>query len=85
MPSIEKRILSRDGGNWLLCCWDTCTKFALETNKSLFHDHPRGMRCDDALAKHIWFAFCSNRHMMFYTNSHLSMGNLPSGFKLAIV
>jgi hypothetical protein len=83
--AVEKRILSRDGGNWLLCCWDDCEQFALETNKALFHDHPPNMRCDDLLAKHVWFAFCTNRHLMFHTHSHRSMGNLPSGFRLAIV
>jgi hypothetical protein len=72
---VSKKILSRDAERWLICCWDTCDHDAYEMYKSLFHDHPKGMGCNHPQATHLWYTFCSERHLRYFVNSHRDYGN----------
>jgi hypothetical protein len=76
---IEKQVLSLDGENWLTCCWFECEDKGYELHQAVTHDHARGLPCDHQLSKHIRYVFCSDRHKMYWVNSHRSMGNLPAG------
>lgn len=68
---LEKMVLSRDSDRWLLCCWDECDKHGYESNKAVYHDHPRGMPCNHPYAKHVNYVFCSDRHKTMFVTSHL--------------
>jgi hypothetical protein len=84
MP-VSKQVLSRDNDRWLRCCWDDCDNQGYELHKTRFHDHPRGTACDFPDAKHLWYVFCTDRHRMFFLNSHRANGMLPAGAKLSLV
>ena len=81
---LDKKVLSRDAGRWLRCCWDDCDKDGYESNKTRFHDHNPGYPCSHPEAKHVWYTFCSDRHRQYFLHSHISLGNLPAGYKLAV-
>jgi len=100
---IAKKIINHDaGGVALPCMWDDCERDA--TTVYRFHGcrHPVGWSCQYAnrlallhgdAGAHIWFAFCSERHLMLFRHSEgwraLAMiedqgrayGNLPRGSK----
>lgn len=81
----SKKVLSRDAGRWLLCCWDDCDKPGYELYKTRFHDHAKGYPCEHPDAKHPQYIFCTERHRQFFLHSHRAMGMLPPGYRLAVV
>lgn len=70
MARIARKVLSRDSGQWLLCCWDDCEKPGVEMHKIVF--------------ERISYVFCSERHRQYFAYSHMSLGNLPPGAKKMI-
>lgn len=100
---IAKKIINHDAyGVPLLCMWDDCQRPGLEMYRINECRHPVGWSCRDANRRalaygdpgaHIWMAFCSERHLMFFRHSGgwraLAMiadtgrayGNLPRGSK----
>jgi hypothetical protein len=82
---IDKPILSRETGNWLLCCWDECEKTGTTTHRTRFHDHAKGLQCDHPDARHPWYTFCTERHRQYFLHSHHSLGNLPAGYRLSLM
>lgn len=88
--SIGKKILSMDKAlsgetKWLECCWSDCQKTGTTLHKVMFHDHNSAIQCDDILAKHVWYTFCSEKHRQYHINSHISNGNLPVGERGRII
>jgi hypothetical protein len=81
---IAKPVLSRDAERWLTCCWFDCDQLSYDLHKAVVHDHARGLPCSDPDASHPQYTFCSDRHKMYWVNSHRSMGNLPPGERLRI-
>jgi len=79
-----KSILSVDKAHcgetkFLLCCWDDCDRDGTTLHKSLFHDHPKALACENPVSKHLWYVFCSERHRQLFLNGHIKYGVLPSG------
>lgn len=71
---------AKDGEvSFIPCAWDDCESDAVQLHQARFHDHPRPMRCDDLLAKHLIYAFCSEGHRQLWLNGHRAYGRLPSG------
>lgn len=64
---------------FLLCCWDDCERDGTNLHRTRFHDHPKALRCDDPVSKHVWYVFCSERHLRLFLNGHREYGVLPSG------
>jgi hypothetical protein len=81
---ITRPVLSLDADRWLTCCWFECEKASYDLHKAVVHDHARGLCCDHPDARHPQYAFCSERHKMYWVNSHRAMGNLPAGDRLRI-
>lgn len=82
---VSKPILSRDTGNWILCCWEDCEHRSVQLFMSVFHDHARGLPCNHFTAKHVRYTFCSGRHKGLFDNSHISRGNLATGSRGTIL
>lgn len=100
---IARKIVNHDAyGTKLPCMWDDCERAALQLYQFRGCRHPFHWTCRqaDAIAAahgsagaHIWFAFCSERHAVYFRYSEgwraLAMidqqgrayGNLPTGSK----
>jgi hypothetical protein len=74
-------------GQRLMCMWDDC-QLAGDTQHQAVVTEPHGV--DPALIlipapnmdqpwQRVIFLFCSQRHLMYWTNSHISLYNLPTG------
>jgi hypothetical protein len=83
MP-IARKVLSRSSDTWIQCCWFECERPGFELYKTVFHEHAKQLRCDHPLSEHVNFVFCSERHRQLYLHSHIEMGKLPPGYKLAM-
>lgn len=95
MPRVAKYVINHDRGGTKVCCaWDECDRPGYELHKVRQHEHARSIPCDDGLAKHITFIFCSDRHRMYWLNCTGKMareselrnqgriaGMLPPGYK----
>jgi len=81
---IGKNILSLDAHRWLRCCWDDCDRRSFDLYMTVFHDHAKGVGCDHPDAKHPRYTFCTERHRQFFLHSHIAMGKLPPGWRLAV-
>lgn len=68
---VHKKVLSRDTGLWLLCCWQDCERQGYELYKCVKHE----------INQDVAFVFCSERHRQYFLNSHRDNGNLPLGEK----
>jgi len=64
----SKKVLSRDSGDWLLCCWDTCEKPGYEANKAVQRVTENSER------KTVTYVFCSERHKQYFLHSHIRYG-----------
>jgi len=55
----------------LPCFWQDCNKAAQMQFRAVVRqaDHD------------VWFAFCSERHKMYWVNGHRAFGTLPAGAK----
>ena len=60
---------------WLLCCWQECEKDGVEMHKA---------RVKEGTAGYCFYVFCSERHKMYWVNSHRDNGNLPAGWKYSV-
>jgi hypothetical protein len=82
--AVAKKVLSFSSGNWITCAWFECTRTAYELYKSTFHEHAHELPCDSPMSQHVHFIFCSERHRMYYKNSHIEFGQLPAGYRKSI-
>lgn len=100
---IARKIVNHDAyGTKLICMWDDCERAALQLYRFRGCRHPVHWTCAQAdrmaashgaTGAHIWFAFCSERHAVYFRYSEgwraLAMldqqgrayGNLPVGSK----
>jgi hypothetical protein len=83
-PPIQRKVRSFSSEDWITCCWFECDKPGFELYKSVFHEHDKKMRCDDFRSEHINYVFCTERHRQLFLYSHVSMGNLPPGYKKCV-
>lgn len=74
---IYKKVLSWDSGLWILCAWDICDKEGVEMYKVRVGD---GVDEYTGEPKYIQYVFCSERHKMYWVNSHVKFGKLPAGY-----
>ena len=85
MP-IAKPVFSRSSENWITCAnfgpSGRCEKTAYELYKAIFHEHAPTIPC--SFGDHVNFIFCSERCKRYYQNSHVSIGNLPPGYRTII-
>lgn len=89
MP-MKQKVLSASSLGWIPCVWHAMhgeMRPGFEMHKTVFHEHanywPDGtvMSCDHPLACHINFVFCSETCRQYFLHSHISMGDLPKGYK----
>ena len=80
MP-IAKKVWSHGSQTWIQCAWFECERQGVELHKSVFHEHARSLACDHPLSQHVNFVFCSERHKRLFQHSHISMGDLPPGYR----
>lgn len=59
-------------GEPLLCCWDECGQYSLYEFR---------FEVQETLTKKVTYTFCNERHRLYWMNSHISNGNLPTGLK----
>jgi hypothetical protein len=78
-PVLSMDKAARGETAWLLCCWDDCQKQGVDSHKTRLHDHNTRVRCDDIMARHVWYVFCSERHRQLFLHSHVDNGKLPVG------
>ena len=84
MPIIARKVLSATTGHWIPCCWFECEKDGVELYKTVFHEHSKGLKCDNPMSQHVNFVFCSERHRQLYLHSHIQMGKLPPGYRKSL-
>lgn len=64
---IMRKIINHDlGGTFLCCFWDECDRDAITLYEVRNHEHSRSIPCDDPMAQHCTYAFCSERHRQYY-------------------
>jgi hypothetical protein len=80
---VQKGVFSVGNQRSLTCCWNDCEKHAFDMYMCVVHDHAKGLPCDHPEAAHPRYTFCSERHKQYWRYSHISMGNLPPGMRLA--
>lgn len=100
---IARKIINHDAhGAALVCMWDDCERAARTIYRFRACRHPVSWSCEGAdrmaavngaTGAHIWMAFCSERHAVYFRHSEgwraLAMiedqgrayGNLPRGSK----
>lgn len=88
---IGRKIINFDTGGYGVCAWDDCGSDACSLYETRAHEHARSIPCDHPLARHITYAFCTERHKLYWDNAtgrnaHDSIartgrayGNLPVG------
>lgn len=73
---LERKVINRDrGGTFVACAWSDCDKDGLENHKVTVHEHARSIACDDSLAKHISYVFCTERHKQYHLASTGAMAH----------
>lgn len=83
----SKRVISFGTGKPIGCTWCAMhghDKPGYELHKHTACRHPVGFggwSCDDPRSEHIHYVFCTERHRLYFMNSHRDMGNLPAGFR----
>lgn len=64
---VTKRVINHDqGGTNLVCFWAECDRDATTLYQVRNHEHARNIGCGDPLAKHVMYAFCSERHKQYH-------------------
>lgn len=71
---VQKRIINLDEGRNSTCAWDTCSNDSTSLYQFRQHEHVHSIACDSSLARHIWWAFCCERHMTYFVNATLNRG-----------
>ena len=95
---ITKKIINHDaGGRPIVCAWDDCDRDATVLYQTRHHEHAKTIGCDSPLAKHITYAFCTERHKRLWDNATggnalesiartgRAYGNLPVGSRGTII
>jgi len=88
---IGRKIINFDTGGYGVCAWAECDADACSLYQTRHHEHARSIRCDSPLARHITYAFCTERHKLYWDNATgpnalesiartgRAWGNLPVG------
>jgi hypothetical protein len=89
---IGRKIINFDTGRYGICAWAECDQDANSLYQTRAHEHARSIPCDDPwLGRHITYAFCSERHKLYWDNATggnalrsieatgRAYGNLPVG------
>ena len=64
---LHRKIINHDrGGTKVLCAWDDCDRDAFSLFEVRQHEHLAGIDCDSSLARHITYAFCTERHKQYW-------------------
>jgi len=66
-----KAVINLQTGAHLPCCWDICEKDGVELHKTRVRSG----------VESVTYVFCSDRHRMYWVNSHRDNGNLPAGYR----
>lgn len=74
---VYKKVLSWDSGLWILCAWDICDKPGVELYKARVKDQYDPVTGEWS---YIQYVFCSERHKMYWVNSHVRYGVAPAGY-----
>lgn len=96
---LQRKIINHDrGGTKVVCAWDECDRDALTLHEVRNHEHAHSIPCDSSLAKHVIYAFCSERHKQYWLacsgpmardtenrNSGRIAGMLPPGYRSSIL
>ncbi len=67
--------LDHDGTRHIMCAWDTCERDGYELHKVVTNNAAPGKP-----PNLLRYVFCTERHKMYWVNSHRSYGNLPPGY-----
>lgn len=76
---LHKKVINNDnGGQALVCCWDTCDHVAYEMYKHIMCEHDARLNCEQqdeyrlvnaGRTAHLNFVFCSERHRAYFVNA----------------
>lgn len=92
---LHRKIINHDqAGRKVLCAWADCDRDAFSMHEVRTHEHARIIDCNSPMARHITYAFCTDRHRMYWLASSGAMakdtearnngniaGMLPPGYK----
>lgn len=85
--TMLQKVFSRATDQWILCVWCVMhghQRPGYEMHKAVFHEHSKDIPChvveESGMGSHVNYVFCSDRHKRYFQNSHIEMGNLPSGY-----
>jgi hypothetical protein len=67
------KMISGTTGQRIPCCWVDCYRPG-DTNHEAQVKEP---------LRTLHYLFCSERHLLYWVNSHVDMGNLPAGSRSA--
>lgn len=76
----HKKIIINEGrheqtGGKILCAWEDCPRDAYDLYKV-------AVNYGTAQQPYVtWYAFCCERHLAFFVNSHRDNGKLPAGLR----
>ena len=66
-----RKVINLQTGAHIPCCWEDCWRDGVELHKFVVRE---GVNT-------ITYVFCSERHRRYFMNSHISLGNLPNGYR----
>jgi hypothetical protein len=72
--------LDHQGDRHVMCAWDECDRDGYELHKVVVND-----AADGYPPRYMRFVFCSERHKMYWVNSHKKYGDLPPGYKRSTI
>lgn len=67
-------------GDYYLCCWADCLRHGDDKFKIVADN---GVNQHTGQPQTLTYVFCCIGHRMFYANSHISLNNLPAGYRPA--
>lgn len=82
----EKRVIVNEGennpqtGTRIFCAWDDCDRDGFELYKLVVNYAKPGFP-----PYRTTYVFCSERHRLYFLNSHRDFGNLPAGTRSALL
>jgi hypothetical protein len=67
---IHRKVINMDAGGTrkIVCAWDECDRDGYELFKITQHEHAQSIHCDNPLARHPQFVFCSEQHKAYFLN-----------------
>jgi hypothetical protein len=79
---IHKPVINLDHGGTrhIMCAWEECEKDGYELNKVVVNEAGDGYP-----AALVTYVFCTERHKMYWVNSHRSYGMLPPGYRRSYI